>query len=329
MRSLPFLLLLPALAETHKLPATPKTVVWGHYSAATTPVLRIRSGDTVSIETVSGNPQRLEAAGLAPAAIPSALSEIYAQVTDRGPGGHLLTGPIFVEGAEPGDVLEIRIRSIDVPLPWSYTSFRPGAGFLPNEFPYAKTKIVPLDLKRGLARFAPGIDVPLRPFFGSMGVAPPEANGRLNSGPPWMHAGNMDNKELVPGTTLYIPVHVPGALFQIGDGHAVQGNGEVTITALETCLNGVFEFQVRKGKRLLWPRAETPTHFITMGFHEDLGKATELALQDMIAFLVSEKGLTRDDAYMLSSIAVDLAITQLVDGNKGVHAMLPKAVFTR
>ncbi len=179
-----------------------------------------------------------------------------------------------------------------------------------------------------LAHFADGIEIPMRPFFGSMGVAPPEANGRINSAPPWIHAGNLDNKELVEGTTLYIPVHVKGALFEAGDGHAGQGNGEVDITAMETALTGTFEFVVRKDMHLRWPRAETPTHYITMGLNEDLAEATRLAIREAIDFLMTEKQLSRDDAYMLASTAVDFDITQLVDGNKGVHAMIPKRIFT-
>jgi acetamidase/formamidase len=314
-------------AAEHKLKATPATIVWGHYSAATPPVLRVQSGDTVDMETVSGNPARLEAAGLPPNEIPPQLKAIYEEVKDRGPGGHLLTGPVYVEGAEPGDVLEVRIRSIRLPLAWSYNSFRPGAGFLPQDYPYYRMRIVPLDRERGVGLFSPGVEVPLAPFFGSMGVAPPEVNGRISSAPPWMHAGNLDNKDLVAGTILYIPVHVRGALFQVGDGHAAQGNGEVDITALETALDGTFELVVRKDLHLKWPRAETPTHFITMGLDEDLTEATKLAVRETIEFLVTEKQLSRDDAYMLASVAVDLSITQLVDGTKGVHARIPKSLF--
>src|SRR5437016_9075061 len=143
-----------------------------------------------------------------------------------------------------------------------------------------------------------------------------------------MHAGNMDNKELIAGTKLFIPVFARGANFEVGDGHAAQGNGEVDITALETSLTGVFQFVLHKGRRLSWPRAETPTHFITMGMHEDLTEAARIAVREAIDFLVAEKKLSRDDAYMLASVAVDFAITQLVDGNKGVHAMIPKSLFT-
>jgi len=311
--------------NTFKLPATPKTVVLGYYSAAAPPALRIKSGDTVEIETVSGNAKRLEAAGAKN--IPQSLYDINEKVTDRGPGGHILTGPVFVEGAEPGDTLEVRIRKIDLAAPFAYNGFRPGSGFLPDDFPYSRFKVIPLDRERMVAQFAPGIEIPLHPFFGSMGVAPPEGTGRLNSTAPWYHAGNMDNKDLVAGTTLFIPVQAPGALFEVGDAHAGQGNGEVDITAMETALTGTFQFIVRKDLHLRWPRAETPTHYIVMGFHEDLTEAATLAAREMIDFLVTEKHLSRDDAYMLTSVAADLSITQLVDTKKGVHASIAKAIF--
>lgn len=314
-------------AEDLELKATPQTVVWGYYAASAKPVLRVHSGDTVRIETVSGSPSRLEAAGVPAGQIPAALRAIYQEVTDRGPGGHILTGPVFIDGAEPGDVLEVRILKTELTAPYAYNVFRPGAGFLPDDFPYARTKIIPLDRERMVARFSDSIRIPLHPFFGSMGVAPPEANGRINSAPPWIHAGNLDNKDLIAGTTLYIPVHAPGALFEVGDGHAGQGDGEVDITALETQLTGTFQFVVRKDLHLKWPRAETPTHYITMGLNEDLAEATRLAIRETIDFLATEKHLSREDAYMLTSVAVDFSITQLVDGNKGVHAMIPKALF--
>jgi acetamidase/formamidase len=179
------------------------------------------------------------------------------------------------------------------------------------------------------ARFTDGVSIPLRAFFGCMGVAPPAASGRISTSPPWIHAGNMDNKDLVAGTTLYLPVHARGALFSVGDAHAAQGHGEANIAALETALTGAFQFLVRKDLRLRWPRAETPTHYMTMGFHEDLDEAAKIATREMIDFLVAEKHLTRDDAYMLCGAAVDLHVTQVVDGKKGIHAMLPKAIFGR
>src|ERR1700691_2686709 len=313
---------------TYKLKATPKTIAWGYYAASTPPALRIRSGDSVEIDTlITNSPARLEAAGVPPADVEPALRDIYREVTDKGPGGHILTGPIYVEGADPGDTLEVRIQSIKLAIPYAYNTFRPGAGFLPDEFPYARTKIIPLDREKMIAQFSPGIQIPVHPFFGSMGVAPPENLGRISSAPPWFHAGNIDNKEFVAGTTLFIPVHAPGALFQVGDGHAGQGNGEVDITALETSLTGVFQFVVRKDLHLRWPRGETPTHYITMGMHQDLQEAAKLAVEEMIDFLVTQKHLSREDAYMLTSVAADLSITQLVDGNKGVHAMIATSIF--
>jgi acetamidase/formamidase len=320
-----------AHADPIRLLPTPKTVAWGYYDAATPPALRVRSGDTVEVHTlITSTPPRLEKAGVPAAEIEPALRDIFEHVTgtSKGPGGHILTGPIFVEGAEPGDVLEVELRTIKLAIPYAYNGFSPGRGFLPEDFPYARMKIVRLDDKRMVAHFAEGIEIPLRPFFGSIGVAPPEVSGRISSAPPWVHGGNLDNKDLVAGARLYLPVHVRGALLLVGDGHAAQGNGEVDITALETSLIGELKLTARKDLHLRWPRAETPTHFITMGLHEDLTEATRLAVREMIDFLAS-RGLARDDAYMLTSVAADLSITQLVDGTKGVHASLPRAVFTR
>lgn len=316
--------------QTYTLKATPKTVAWGYYDAKAEPVLRIHSGDTVVFETmITNSPTGLEKAGVPPDQVQQSLRDIYKEVTNRGPGGHILTGPVFVEGAEPGDTLEVRIQKIELAIPYAYNGFRAGAGFLTNDFPYARVKIIPLDRQRMVADFAPGIEIPLHPFFGSIGEAPPEAYGRINSAPPWIHAGNMDNKELVAGSTLYLPVHAPGALFEIGDGHAGQGNGEVDITAMETSLVGTLQFIVRKDLKINYPRAETPTHYITMGFDDDLSEATRIAVRQMIEFLVNEKHLTRDDAYMLTSVAGDVDISELVDNNKGVHVMMPKSIFTK
>jgi acetamidase/formamidase len=312
----------------YSLKPTPKTVAWGYYDASAPPVLRVKSGDTVEIQTlITNSPKRLEEAGVAPDQVEQSLRDITDQVKEKGPGGHILTGPVYIEGAEPGDVLEVKILATRLAIPYAYNAFGPGRGYLPDDFPYAKIKIIPLDEKRMVAHFAPGIEIPLHPFFGSMGVAPPQSVGRWNSAPPWIIAGNLDNKDLVAGTTLYIPVHAPGALFEVGDGHAGQGNGEVDITALETSLIGTFQFVVRKDMHLKWPRAETPTHYITMGLNDDLNACATLAVREMIDFLVSEKHLSRDDAYMLASVAADLSITELVDGNKGVHMSIPKAIF--
>jgi acetamidase/formamidase len=226
-------------------------------------------------------------------------------------------------------VLEVQILKIDIDVPFACNGFGAGRGFLPNDYPYGRFKIIPLDRAKMMAHFAPGIDIPLHPFFGSIGDAPPPSAGRVDSAPPWMHGGNMDNKELVAGTTLYLPVHAKGALLEVGDGHAGQGNGEVDITALETFLTGTFRLVVHKDQHLLWPRAETPTSYISMGFSPDLKEATTLAVRDMINFLVEQKHLSRDDAYMLTSVAVDVDITQLVDGSVGVHAICPKKIFAQ
>jgi acetamidase/formamidase len=317
-----------AHAETFTLKVTPETVAWGNYDAAAKPVLRIHSGDTVVFETLLTNsPAGLERNGVPPEQIEKSLRDVFDHVSDRGPGGHILTGPVYIEEAEPGDVLEIRIKRVTLALPYAYNGFRYGAGLLTDEFPYARTKIIPLDRQHMTAQFAPGVTIPLHPFFGSMGVAPPKDFGRYDSVPPTISGGNMDNKELVQGTTLYLPVWNTGALFEIGDGHAGQGNGEVDVTAMETSLVGELEFVVRKDLKAGNPRAETPTHYISMGFDDDLSMATHKAVREMVDFLADTRHLSRDDAYMLVSVAGDVDITELVDRNKGVHVMIPKGIF--
>jgi acetamidase/formamidase len=317
-------------AETYSLKVAPGTVAWGNYDAAAKPVLTVKSGDTVAIDTLLTNsPTGLERAGVAPEQVQASLRDVYDRVpaAARGPGGHILTGPIAIEGAEPGDTLEIRIQKIDLAIPYAYNSFGSANGLLRDDFPYRRTKIIPLDRQKMTASFAPGVTIPLHPFFGSMGVAPPADMGRWDSTPPTVIGGNMDNKELVAGTVLFLPVFVKGALFEVGDGHAGQGNGEVDVTAMETSLTGTFQFILHKGEHLPYPRAETPTHFIAMGFDDDLAVATQKAVRNMVAFLAAHKGLSRDDAYMLVSVAGDVDITELVDRNKGVHVMMPKGIF--
>ena len=214
-----------------------------------------------------------------------------------------------------------------MPVPWAHNSFSPTSGFLTEDFKERYNRLIKLDREHMMAEFAPGISIPLGPFFGSMGVAPPAADGKINSAPPGIHAGNLDNRNLVSGTTLFIPIHVKGALFQVGDGHAGQGDGEVDITAMETPLTGTFRFVVRKDLHLNWPRAETPAHFIVMGTDEDLTIATKVAVREMVAFLMEYRKLSHEEAYVLASVAADFAITQLVDGKKGVHGMIAKSLF--
>jgi acetamidase/formamidase len=222
----------------------------------------------------------------------------------------------------------VRIQKIQLAVPYATNGFSPQRGVLPaTDFERGANRLIPLDLKRNVAMFTDNIEIPLHPFFGSMGVAPDPSKGKVNSAPPGQHAGNLDNKDLVVGTTLYIPVFVPGALFLVGDGHAGQGNGEVDITAMETSLIGTFQFVVRKDMKLKWPRGETPTHWIAMGLDPDLTQALILAVREAIDFLVTEKHLSREEAYALASVAVDFNVTQAVDGTKGVHGMIPKSIF--
>ncbi len=331
----PFWRVQPA-GTVHTIRPSPTTVLYGGYDPVAAPVLRVASGDVVDVGSVSTCGARLLQAGVDSGTIEPAYRAIVAAVRDstlrRGPGGHILTGPIHVAGAEPGDVLEVRIQSVELDLPAACNSFGPRSGFLPEDFPgVSRSRIVPLDRARMIGRFSDslGVEIPLRPFFGSIGVAPPPAYGRVNSAPPGIHAGNLDNKELVAGTILYIPVHVGGALLAVGDGHAAQGDGEVDITALETALRGRLQLIVRKDMRLTWPRGETATHWIAMGADSNLTTATKIAVREAIALLGDVKRMSREDAYMLISTGCDVRITQLVDGTMGAHVMIPKALFTR
>ncbi len=318
-----------ALSETHRLPLAPENVRWGYFDASVAPVLRIASGDVVELETmVARGLERMILAGAAEKDFPESIRRVESEVKERGPGAHPLTGPIAVEGAEPGDVLEIRIEAIDFWMPLGVCGFLPDGGTLPDEFPHAGLKLFRLDLNAKTAELRPGVVIPLAPFFGTIGVAPPRLRGRVSSGPPGHHGGNLDLKELVAGTTLFLPVHVSGALLSVGDGHAAQGDGEVSGTAIETFLRGRFRVSVHKDReRLLWPRVETPTHYVTVGLDPDLDEAARLATSEMVRLLVAQKGLSREEAYILASVGVDLRVTQLVDGTKGIHAMLAKTIF--
>ena len=312
----------------HQLAATPTTVAYGYYWSEAKPALHVNSGDIVEVETMLTNtPTGLERLGVKPTDIPQALRDIVAQDTGslRGPGGHILTGPIYVDGADSGDVLEVRLLSITLPIDYAYNGCR---GFIPELCGPPGSRVstlVHLDRAHMTAEVAPGIVVPLRPFFGSIGVAPAASLGRVSSNPPSRHAGNLDNKELVAGTTLYIPVFVKGALLEIGDGHAAQGDGEVDQTAIETNLRGRVQVVVRKDMKLEWPRAETPTHWITMGTDTSLVVATKTAIREMVKLLQEKKSLSEVQAYQAASMAADLRITELVDGNVGVHMMIAKS----
>jgi len=315
--------------KTHRLEATPSTVAYGYYWSEAKPALRIASGDIIDVDTLLTNsPMGLQRAGVADAKIQSSLKAIVTEVTGdrRGPGGHILTGPVYVEGAQPGDALEVKILAIDFPLDYGYNGC---PGILPENCDRSvPARIIPIDAKKMTAEFAPGIVIPLRPFFGSMGVAPAPDLGRVSSNPPGKHAGNLDNRELGVGSTLYIPVFVPGALFEVGDGHGAQGDGEVDQTAIETSLRGRIQLTVRKDMTLTWPRAETATDYIAMATDPDLMIATKGAIQEMVDFVAATRHMTKHQAYQLVSIAANVAVTQLVDRpNHGVHVRLPKSIF--
>jgi acetamidase/formamidase len=320
---------------THRLLPTPQTVRWGMFDASFPSVLTVNSGDTVVLECVSGGPEVMPPAGSG-LAIPPALSAIHAANLPRA-GGHILTGPVAVAGAEPGDMLEVKIEKIEFGADWGYCGFRPLLGTLPEDFPERYLSHIPIDRARKVCKLPWGTELPLAPFFGVMGVAPPPNYGTISSKEPREHGGNLDNKELGEGSTLFLPVWVPGANFSAGDGHGVQGDGEVCINALEICLTGTFTLILHKGEGhkgggaknplLRFPRAETATHFITMGMNEDLDIAMKQALREMIAFICGRTNLSREQAYQFCSLAVDFHVTQTVNGEKGIHGLLKKGLL--
>jgi acetamidase/formamidase len=320
------------LPATHHIEPTLENIRWGGFDAAFPPVKTVDPGDLVILECVSGAPDVMPPAGSG-LAVPPRLSAIHAANPARH-GPHILTGPVAVKGAEPGDCLRVDIERIDLGADWGFCAFRPLVGTLPEDFPYRRVLHIPVDKEAMTCTVpvGPGITLPLAPFFGVMGVAGPAEWGTISTKEPRAHGGNLDNKELVAGTTLYLPVHVPGANFSAGDGHGVQGDGEVCINALEICLTGDFRLGLEKGGGakdpvLRFPRAETPSHFISMGMHEDLDLAMKQALREMIAFIVSRTNLSAADAYQLCSLAVDFHVTQTVNGEKGVHGMLRKGLL--
>src|SRR5947209_7302438 len=309
------------MSTHHTVQCRPNHCHWGFFDASLAPMLTVLPGDTVTVDCISGGRDVLPTD---PAfEILAEHRAIHGALTPR-LGAHILTGPIAVEGAEPGDVLQIDILSIEPRQNWGYTRIRPLAGTLPEDFPITKLWHSAIDRQRGVVTTPWGLEIELAPFFGVMGVAPPPVYGACSSIQPREFGGNMDLKELVAGTTLYLPVWAPGALFSVGDGHGVQGDGEVCVTALETALSGTFRLVLRKDMHLDLPRAETSSHHITVGFNEDLDDAAKTALRQMIALIGERLGLSPEDAYMFCSLAVDMRVTQLVDGNKGIHAMLPK-----
>lgn len=304
------------MAKTHRLDPTPETVHWGYFDAALPARIEVESGDTVLVDTVSGFP------AVAPEPhYGAAHREIFTRLKPE-LGAHILTGPVAVRGAQPGDTLEVRIKRIELTVDWGWNVIRPLRGTLPEDFPNFERRTLPIDRERMRAKLPWGPEVPLSPFFGILATAPRPEYGRISSVEPREFGGNMDCKEFVAGTSLFLPVFVPGANFSAGDGHAVQGDGEVCLTALETCLRGTFELVLHKGMSHALPRAVTPTHYITLGLDTDLDDAAKQALREMISWLVAMRGWSRSEAYVFCSLACDLRVTQLVDGVKGIHAMV-------
>ena len=305
--------------------ASPQTCAWGYFDASLPPCLEIESGETVNIETVSGGPEHIPPEGKG-FDVPAELLDIHRECCAILPG-HILTGPIAIKGAAPGDVLQVDILDISLRQNWGWNIIRPLSGTLPDEFQSGRKVTIPLNLKTMMAELSWGLELPLIPFFGVMGVAPPKNWGCISSIQPRVNGGNIDNKEFIAGTTLDLPVFEEGGLFSCGDGHAAQGDGEVCVTAIETALSGEFRFTVREDMHLHTPQAETPSDFITMGIHQDLNRCAEDALRNMIDLITDKTGLSREDAYMLCSLAGNLRVTQTVNGNKGIHMVIKKSLL--
>jgi acetamidase/formamidase len=322
------------MPEIVRVDASLTTCRWGAFDASFPPVASVNPGDLVVLQCLSGGPEVMPPQEKM-MEVPAMLREVHAKLPRL--GAHIITGPVEVRGAEPGDALRIDIERIELGADWGFCGFRPLFGTLPEDFPYRRTLHIPVDRAAMTCRlpFGPkegGMDLPLAPFFGVMGVAPPADWGMINTKEPRAIGGNLDNKELTEGTTLYLPVFNEGALFSAGDGHGVQGDGEVCINALEICLTGHFRLSLVKGGGprdpvLKFPRAETRTHYITMGMNEDLDLAMKQALREMIAFICSRTNLSDADAYQFCSLAVDFRVTQTVNGEKGVHGMLRKGLL--
>ncbi len=344
----------------HHVKLTPETAILGHFSATKKPVLTIPSGATVRIDGGGGSRWRDDPnAWLKENNIPAtvetnaAIAETVKVLKDTphrlppapsttptpppapgtpglpaATGGHILVGPIYIEGAEPGDSIEVRILEVVPRIPYGTVGANPGRGALPDMVPRPWLRVVMLDLARNAGVFDAKTEVPLAPFNGVMGTCPPDSDGaNVRSGPPGKFGGNLDCKELTAGATLFLPVFQKGALFYTGDCHAAQGDGEITINAVETANTAVFKFILHKGKKLAAPRAENATHYITFGLDPDLDKAMRMAMTETVDFLKEKRGYDFFEAYALSSIGVDFRVTQVVDGTLGIHAMIPKRLF--
>jgi acetamidase/formamidase len=303
--------------KTHLLPATPETTQWGWFDNAQPPVLRVNSGDTVVMETLMHSHNQI---------VPGiTIEQVKKTRTDYpGRGPHTLTGPVYVEEAEPGDVLKVRINKI-VPRAYATNFNVPGMfGEFPKEFPDGQIKFFYLDLERKKMEFAPGIEIPIRPFPGTTGVARAEP-GRYSSVPPGRFAGNLDIREMTEGSTLYVPVFVKGALLWSGDSHAGQGNGEINLTAIETAYKELnLTLEVVKGMKLEWPRVETPTDWITIGYDQDLNKALDLLKSETAKFIMERDKVAQAEAEKRMMAGWNCPISEVVNVVKGTYCMLPK-----
>jgi acetamidase/formamidase len=320
------------------LRSTPDTVSWGWIAADRAPVLRVKSGQTVRIDTVThqglNTPKDpvafFGAAGIRPGDVLKDASEIYSAVKRAdGAGPHILTGPIYVEGAQPGDMLEVRVLDVAIRVPYGVNSTGPGSGAVPDLLKEPAQKVIKLDLKRGVALFAKNVEVPLAPFMGIVAVAPPPALKRVSTKPPGAFGGNIDFRHLIAGSTLYLPVFNDGALFYTGDGHACQGDGEVDGTAIEISLAPTLQLMVHKGagKRMNWPRAEDAANYYSMGMGPNLDEALKNAIREGVGFLQVHAGLSAAEAYALCSLAVDFRIGEAVNNVQMVYGVIPKHLF--
>ena len=325
-----------SISSDATLKSTPDTVLWGYIAANLPPALTVQSGETVEIEALSHqglttrqDPEKFFASyGVASHEVLADAKRVYAEVKHpRGASVHILTGPIYVDGAEPGDTLEVRVRDIKFRVPYGVNNTGPGKGVLPKLLKEAKAKLIRVDLERRVALFSEQIEIPLNPFMGIMAVSPPTSLGLVSSTPPGAWGGNIDLKFTGIGSSLFLPVFNKGGQFFTGDGHAAQGDGEVDGGAIEISLTPTLQFVVHKGKTLKQPRVETAEDYLTTGLDVDLNVATRVALQEAIDFLQSEKGMSAADAYALSSLAVDLGIGEAVDVVNLVYAKIPKRIF--
>ena len=335
-----------ASTEAILVKSTPENVIWGElFTPESQPILQVKSGELVTIETVSHEgilPDQGDTvefftnAGIDEADILSDQLAVKEQIERTAPGPHVITGPIFIEDAEPGDVLEIKTVKIDYRVPYGVISNRHSKGALPGEYPVNDadiyTKVIPLNTAENIGVFRPAngrpnIDLPLKPFMGIMGVAPADPEEAVNSVPPGNYGGNIDIKHLVAGSSLYLPVQVPGALFYTGDPHCAQGNGEVALTAIECSLTPTFELTIHKDMQLETPMAETSENWLAIGLDEDLDEAMKKAVRESLRIVEDEYGLTKQDALLLGSAAIDYEVSQVVDIVKGIHGVIPKDIL--